>query len=141
MKGDDILKNENPWIIEKVTGSSQLGYRLKSKISNLYLKIQKNDDKLTTTNDFKRTMWRIQYPIEPEKNLIFMSHSKMAEKKLTIDLKMNQSFEDSTPEFIEKTWTIVKGTSHVVMCRVAKSRVRVLNFFSGRVLKFFSGWG
>ena len=65
----------------------------------------------------------------------------MAEKKLTIDLKMNQSFEDSTLEEIEKTWNIVKGTSHVVMGRVAKSRVRVLNFFSGRVLKFFSGLG
>ena len=42
VKGDDVLKNDN-FQIEKVTCSSQLGYKLKSQTSDLYLKIEKND--------------------------------------------------------------------------------------------------
>ena len=114
VKGDDVLKNDN-FQIEKVTCSSQLGYKLKSQKSNLYLKIEKNANLILTDdrNDCQRTMWRIQYPLnnESDKYLIFMSNSEMAEKKLSINLEINQSIEDGTLEEIGKNWKLVKGMS------------------------------
>ena len=112
-KGDDILKNETLWIIEKVTCSSRLGYKLKSRKSNSYLKIENNGADLISTddrNECKKTIWRIKYPKnESEKYLIFttMSNSKMAKKKLTIDLEM----EGGTVKEIGKNWKLVKGMS------------------------------
>ena len=117
VKGDDALKNDS-FQIEKVTCSSQLGYKLKSQKSNLYLKIEKNANLILTDdlNECDRTIWRIQYPPnESEKYLIFMSNSKMAEKKLSINLEMNQSIEDGTVEAIGKNWKIFKGI-YLVVC-------------------------
>ena len=119
-KGDDILKNETLWIIEKGTCSSRLGYKLKSQKSNSYLKIENNGADLISTddrNECKKTIWRIKYPKnESEKYLIFMSNSKMAEKKLSINLEMNQSIEDGSFEEIGKNWKIFKGNYLVCMC-------------------------
>ena len=125
VKGDDVLKNDN-FQIEKVTCSSQLGYKLKSQKSNLYLKIEKNANLILTDdrNDCQRTMWRIQYPPnESEKYLIFLSNSEMAEKRLTMNLDMNQSIEDGTLEELGKKWKPVKGMSQ---CGLLKSDFSVL---------------
>ena len=47
MKGDDVLKNDS-FQIEKVTCSSQLGYKLKSQKSKLYLRMEKNANLILT---------------------------------------------------------------------------------------------
>ena len=86
---------------------------MKSQKSNSYLKIENNGADLISTddrNECKKTIWRIKYPKnESEKYLIFttMSNSKMAKKKLTIDLEM----EGGTVKEIGKNWKLVKGMS------------------------------
>ena len=83
--------------------------------------MEKNANLILTDdlNECDRTMWRIQYPPnESEKYLIFLSNSKMAEKRLTMNLDMNQSIEDGTLEEFGKKWKPVKGMSQ---CELLKS--------------------